>query len=78
MHEPHEPKGRQKEESTKSQKQESESDAKWPERNAEGDQGTKNEPKPTARELGAARATQKDSHLDTNTTPSKIRAQQLY
>ena len=37
----------------------------------------KKEPKPTARELGAARATQKDSHLDTNTTPSKIRAQQL-
>ena len=57
---------------------ESESDTTWPERNAEGDQSSEKEPRPTARELGAARATQKDSHLDTNTTPSKIRAQQLY
>ena len=53
VHEPHEPKGR-RDESTKSQKTESESDTTWPERNAERRPEYKNEPKPAARELRAA------------------------
>ncbi len=58
VHEPHEPKGRKRREHEVTVT-ESESDTTWPERNAEGDQGKENEPKPTARELRAAQSNTK-------------------
>ena len=67
-----------REESTKSQKQKVRVTLRGQREMQKATKVQKNEPKPTARELGAARATQKDSHLDTSTTPRKIRARQLY